>query len=44
MIWCEQGRRPGMEEHNWHAAERELAREREHKDLSDSHVAQDTAR
>lgn len=40
-IWCETGRLPGTSNDNWRAAERELGREREHKDLSDSQDAQD---
>jgi hypothetical protein len=40
-IWCEHGRRPGTAESDWRAAELELAREREHGALSDSHDAQD---
>jgi hypothetical protein len=40
-IWCENGRRPDMANHDWHAAERELAREQEHRALSNSQDAQD---
>lgn len=41
QIWCEHGRLPGMEKENWHAAERELQREREHKVLNASQDAED---
>ena len=40
-IWQENGRRPGMADDNWRAAERELQREREHNVLSVFQDAQD---
>lgn len=40
-LWCENGRRPGMAEEHWRAAERELKREREHTALSASQDAKD---
>ena len=40
-IWCEKGRQPDMANDNWHAAERGLEREREHRALSNSQNAQD---
>jgi hypothetical protein len=40
-IWQENGRRPGMADDDWRAAERELEREREHNALNDSQNAQD---
>lgn len=44
QIWQETGRRPGMADENWRAAERELAREREHKTLNASQDAQDSSK
>jgi hypothetical protein len=41
QIWCETGRRAETANDNWHAAERELEREREHRALTDSQDAQD---
>lgn len=41
QIWQETGRMPGTAKDNWQAAERELAREREHRALSRSQDVQD---
>lgn len=40
-IWCENGRLSDTANDNWHAAERELEREREHKALDRAQDAQD---
>lgn len=41
QIWQANGRRPGTAGDDWRAAERELAREREHRDLNDAQDKQD---
>ncbi len=41
QIWQENGRRAGMADYDWRMAERELVRQREHKDLTGSQDAQD---
>lgn len=41
LIWCRTGRRPETAIQNWHAAERDLQRERQHSDLTEEQDAQD---
>lgn len=41
QIWQENGRRPGSAHEDWHAAERELTRAREHRALNTSQDAQE---
>ena len=42
-LWCENGRKPDSADDDWHAATRELEREREHVALSGAQDAQDAA-
>lgn len=42
-LWCENGRQPGTAADDWHAARREVDRERQHVALSDAQDAQERA-